>query len=62
MQRTSFDFDVITGPVSPRLAPIAKPEPDSGKPNTGNPHTGQPHTGQPHIGKNETRQHKAAEK
>jgi hypothetical protein len=31
MQRTSFDFDVITGPSSPRPAPKPEPKPDAGK-------------------------------
>lgn len=33
MQRTRFDFDVITGPAAPRPAPkpLPKPKPNSGK-------------------------------
>jgi hypothetical protein len=31
MQRTSFDFDVITGPSSPRPAPKPEPKPDAAK-------------------------------
>ena len=30
MQRTSFDFDVITGPSSPRPAPKPEPKPEVG--------------------------------
>jgi hypothetical protein len=28
MQRTSFDFDVITGPIPPRTAPDPAPKPE----------------------------------
>jgi hypothetical protein len=39
MQRTAFDFDVITGPSSPRPAPKPEPKPESGtsdpRPQTG---------------------------
>jgi hypothetical protein len=37
MQRTSFDFDVITGPVPSRPAPEPEPKPDVAKsePSTG---------------------------
>jgi hypothetical protein len=31
MQRTSFDFDVITGPVPPRPAPKPQVKPDAPK-------------------------------
>jgi hypothetical protein len=31
MQRTRFDFDVITGPVPPRPAPKPEPKPDTGR-------------------------------
>jgi hypothetical protein len=31
MQRSSFDFDVITGPSASRLAPRPEPIPDAGK-------------------------------
>ncbi|MDR3529373.1 MAG: hypothetical protein P4L90_02275 [Rhodopila sp.] len=31
MQRTSFDFDVISGPAEPRLAPKPTPKPDAAK-------------------------------
>jgi hypothetical protein len=31
MQRTSFDFDVITGPSGPRRAPGSEPKPDGGR-------------------------------
>jgi hypothetical protein len=31
MRRTSFDFDVITGLVPPRPAPIPAPKPDASK-------------------------------
>jgi hypothetical protein len=29
MQRTSFDFDVVTGPSTPRVEPVTKPKPDT---------------------------------
>jgi hypothetical protein len=31
MQRTRFDFDVITGPVPPRPPPKPESKPDAGK-------------------------------
>jgi hypothetical protein len=31
MQRTSFDFDVVTGPSTPRPAPKPEPKPDTAK-------------------------------
>jgi hypothetical protein len=31
MQRTIFDFDVITGPSTPRPAPKPDPKPDAAK-------------------------------
>jgi hypothetical protein len=31
MQRSSFDFDVITGPSTPRPAPKPEPTPDTRK-------------------------------
>ncbi len=32
MQRSSFDFDVITGPAAPRPVPKPAPEPAQGRP------------------------------
>jgi hypothetical protein len=37
MQRTSFDFDVITGPSTPRPAPKPEPKPDPAKGATNTP-------------------------
>jgi hypothetical protein len=36
MQRSNFDFDVITGPVPPRAAPNPEPQPPKPKPGVAN--------------------------